>query len=334
MSALSALTRGGYVGRDDGEALHNAYAFLRTLEHRIQLHQLRRTHAVPEDDAALRRLGRSLGFVKHPVVELDKQWLHHRREVRRLHEKLFYRPLLNSVARISGDEARLSAEAAGQRLAALGYQDPAAALRHLEAMTSGVSRRAAIQRTLLPVMLGWFADAPDPDAGLFGFRRISESLGDSPWYLRLLRDEGEVAERLARLLATSRYATDLLQREPQGVRLLGEELTPLTAEALTTEMRSSASRQDDPRPRFAPSVRYAAGSCSGSPPGTCSGTPTSPTSARHCRASPTPPWRPPSRWRNGRWLPPSPSRNPRPGWRLSPWDATAASSSPTAATRT
>ena len=246
LSALSALTRGGYVGRDDGEALHNAYAFLRTLEHRIQLHQLRRTHAVPEDDAALRRLGRSLGFVKHPVVELDKQWLHHRREVRRLHEKLFYRPLLNSVARISGDEARLSAEAAGQRLAALGYQDPAAALRHLEAMTSGVSRRAAIQRTLLPVMLGWFADAPDPDAGLFGFRRISESLGDSPWYLRLLRDEGEVAERLARLLATSRYATDLLQREPQGVRLLGEDLTPLTAEALTTEMRSSASRQDDP----------------------------------------------------------------------------------------
>ncbi len=245
LSALAELTRGGYVGREDGEALHNAYAFLRTLEHRIQLHQLRRTHVVPEDDVALRRLGRSLGFTKYPVEELDKEWLHHRREVRRLHEKLFYRPLLDAVALIPGNEARLSPAAAGQRLAALGYQDPVAALRHLEAMTSGVSRSASIQRTLLPVLLGWFADAPDPDAGLFGFRKISESLGDSHWYLRQLRDEGLVAERLARVLATSRYATDLLQREPQGVRLLGADLAPLSAEALVTEMRATAERITD-----------------------------------------------------------------------------------------
>jgi len=129
-------------------------------------------------------------------------------------------------------------------MAALGYVDPKGALRHLEALTSGVSRTAQIQRTLLPVMLEWFADAPDPDAGLFGFRRISDSLGDTPWYLSTLRDEGQVAERLARLLATSRYATDLLEREPQGVRMLGGDLTPLTAEALTGEMVATAGRQE------------------------------------------------------------------------------------------
>jgi glutamate-ammonia-ligase adenylyltransferase len=92
LSALAALTDGGYVGREDGEALHDAYAFLRTLEHRIQLHGLRRTHVVPDDEAALRRLGRSMNFLKDPVGLLDKTWQHHRREVRRLHEKLFYRP--------------------------------------------------------------------------------------------------------------------------------------------------------------------------------------------------------------------------------------------------
>lgn len=245
LSALADLTRGGYIGRDDGEAMHDAYAFLRRLEHRIQLYQLRRTHVVPEDDAALRRLGRSLGHLKDPAAELDKEWRHHRREVRRLHEKLFYRPLLSAVARIPGEEARLTPDAARQRLSALGYQDPAAALRHLEALTSGVRRSASIQRTLLPPMLEWFADAPDPDAGLFGFRRISEALGSTHWYLRLLRDEGEVAERMARLLATSRYATDLLEREPQGVRLLGGDLVPLGAEALTSEMLASAGRQTD-----------------------------------------------------------------------------------------
>jgi glutamate-ammonia-ligase adenylyltransferase len=246
LSALAELTRGGYVGRGDGEALRDAYAFLRTLEHRIQLYRLRRTHVVPDDEEALRRLGRSMGYLKDPVGRLEETWQHHRREVRRLHEKLFYRPLLTAVARIPGDEVRLSPEAATKRLAALGYLDPEAALRHLEALTSGVTRAAQIQRTLLPVLLEWFADAPDPDAGLFGFRRISESLGSTPWYLSTLRDEGEVAQRLARLLATSRYATDLLEREPQGVRMLGGDLQPLSAEALTEEMLASAGRHAEP----------------------------------------------------------------------------------------
>ncbi len=242
LSALARLTDGGYVGREDGEKLHEAYSFLRTLEHRVQLHELRRTHVMPDDEPSLRRLGRSLGMMSEPVAQLDRQWRHHRREVRRLHEKLFYRPLLGAVARLAGSEARLSLEAAEARLAALGYADPKAALRHLEVLTSGVSRTSDIQRTLLPVLLEWFADAPDPDAGLFGFRRISESLGRSPWYLTMLRDEGEVAQRLAHLLGTSRYATDLLEREPQGVKMLGESLEPLSAEAALAEMQALVER--------------------------------------------------------------------------------------------
>ena len=139
---------------------------------------------------------------------------------------------------------RLSLEAAEARLSALGYADPRAALRHLEALTSGVSRTSDIQRTLLPVLLEWFADSPDPDAGLFGFRRISESLGRSPWYLTMLRDEGEVAQRLAVVLGTSRYATDLLEREPQGVKMLGESLVPLSAEAALAEMQALTERAE------------------------------------------------------------------------------------------
>jgi glutamate-ammonia-ligase adenylyltransferase len=246
LSALAKLTEGGYVGRDDGERLHEAYAFLRTLEHRIQLHQLRRTHVLPDDDASLRRLGRSIGLFSEPAVQLDKQWRYHRREVRRLHEKLFYRPLLGAVAKLAGPEARLSLEAAEARLAALGYADPKAALRHLEALTSGVSRTSDIQRTLLPVLLEWFADSPDPDAGLFGFRRLSESLGRTPWYLAMLRDEGEVAQRLAYILGTSRYATDLLEREPRGVKMLGESLVPLSAEAALVEMQALTERAESP----------------------------------------------------------------------------------------
>jgi glutamate-ammonia-ligase adenylyltransferase len=246
--ALEALSTWGYVGREDGATLGAAYRFLRSLEHRIQLLELRRSHVVPDDEAALRRIGRSLGFRSDPVAELTAEWRRHAREVRRIHEKLFYRPLLQAVARLDPGDARLTAEAAGERLAALGYADPAGALRHLEALTAGVSRRAAIQRTLLPVLLGWFADGPDPDAALLGFRRMSDDLGSTPWYLRLLRDESLAAERMATILSTSRFATDLLLRSPDAVALLADdrELLPRSQAALVTEAHSAVARHEDP----------------------------------------------------------------------------------------
>src|SRR5699024_10713566 len=138
-----------------------------------------------------------------------------------LHQKLFYRPLLETVAALPSEGLRLTSDAASQRLAALGYADPKGALAHLQALTAGVTRRAAIQRSLLPAMLEWFAYAPDPDAGLLAFRKVSESLGSTHWYLRKLRDEDEGAEQLAHLLASSSYVTGLILRAPDSVAILG-----------------------------------------------------------------------------------------------------------------
>ncbi|MFF8446161.1 bifunctional [glutamine synthetase] adenylyltransferase/[glutamine synthetase]-adenylyl-L-tyrosine phosphorylase [Streptomyces leeuwenhoekii] len=248
LDALKALAEGGYVGRADAARLDEAYRFLRAMEHRIQLHRLRRTHLVPEDEADLRRLGRSLGLRTDPVATLLREWKRHAAAVRRLHEKLFYRPLLDAVAQLAPGEARLSPEAARERLVALGYADPAAALRHLEALASGVSRKAAIQRTLLPVLLGWFADSADPDAGLLNFRKVSDALGKTPWYLRLLRDEGAAAENLARVLSAGRLAPDLLMRAPEAVALLGDGdgggLAPRGRAPLEQEILAAVRRAD------------------------------------------------------------------------------------------
>ncbi|MEU9464174.1 bifunctional [glutamine synthetase] adenylyltransferase/[glutamine synthetase]-adenylyl-L-tyrosine phosphorylase [Streptomyces sp. NPDC058322] len=247
LEALRALAEGGYVGRVDAAQLDDAYRFLRAMEHRIQLYRLRRTHLVPEDASDLRRIGRSLGMRTDPITELNQAWKRHASVVRRLHEKLFYRPLLDAVAQLAPGETRLSAKAAAHRLEALGYADPAAALRHLEALSSGVSRKAAIQRTLLPVLLGWFADSADPDAGLLGFRKVSDALGKTPWYLRLLRDEGAAAENLARVLSAGRLAPDLLLRAPEAVALLGDPqgLRPRTRENLEQEVLAAVGRADN-----------------------------------------------------------------------------------------
>ncbi|MFI0899396.1 bifunctional [glutamine synthetase] adenylyltransferase/[glutamine synthetase]-adenylyl-L-tyrosine phosphorylase [Streptomyces sp. NPDC020983] len=253
LTALAQLAEGGYVGRADAASLDSAYRFLRLMEHRIQLYRMRRTHLVPDDEAGLRRLGRGLGYRSEPVASLNREWKRHAVEVRRLHEKLFYRPLLESVAQLGTDDTRLSTDAARQRLQALGYDDPAAAMRHLEALASGVSRASSIQRTLLPVLLSWFADSADPDAGLLGFRKVSDALGKTPWYLRLLRDEGATAQRLARVLSSGRLAPDLLMRAPEAVAMLGsaEGLAPRDGTALEQEVLAAVGRAEGPEQAIA-----------------------------------------------------------------------------------
>jgi len=256
LDALAALGAGGYVGRDDAANLAASYRFLRLLEHRLQLSRLRRTHLLPAetDTADLRWLARSAKLRpdgKHDAVGvLLAEWRSNTRRVRRLHEKLFYRPLLASVSQIPSEDLRLSEKSAARRLAALGWASPEGALAHLRALTGGVSRASAIQRTLLPVLLEYLADTADPDRGLLAYRRVSEALART-WYLGLLRDEGAVAQRLMYLLGTSALVPDLLVRAPEVLRLLADtseraELVTRDPVEVAASLRATVDRHADP----------------------------------------------------------------------------------------
>ncbi|RLK54240.1 bifunctional [glutamine synthetase] adenylyltransferase/[glutamine synthetase]-adenylyl-L-tyrosine phosphorylase [Actinokineospora cianjurensis] len=228
VDALAALGAGGYVGRTDAAELADSYRFLRTLEHRLQLQRLRRTHLFPADSETddLRWLARASGIGpergRNAAQVLLADFRRHTNRIRRLHEKLFYRPLLDAVARVPTEQLRLTTNQAHARLAALGYSSPQGALQHIKALTEGVSRRAAIQGAILPVLLDLLGSTPDPDGGLLAYRKVSEALSSTPWYLRVLRDEGAVAERLATLLGTSKLVPDLVVRAPEVLRLLAE----------------------------------------------------------------------------------------------------------------
>jgi glutamate-ammonia-ligase adenylyltransferase len=250
LGALRALAAAGYVGRSDAAQLSVCYRYLRVLEHRIQLYRLRRTHLLPTAEADLRRLARSVGMRAEGVDGLMTRLRQTRRDVRNLHEALFYRPLLPAAARLSTQDVALAPEAARARLKAMGYRDAEGALRHIAALTEGISRRAAIQRQLLPVMLGWFADGPDPDAGLLAFRKLSDELSSSHWYLKMLRDTGAAGRRLAQVLSTSRYVADALARAPEAVSWLGDGalLVARSPEEVSAEGDALLARRDEPGP--------------------------------------------------------------------------------------
>jgi glutamate-ammonia-ligase adenylyltransferase len=245
LSALVALAEHGYIGRVEAAEFSRDYRFLRLLEHRLQLSRLRRTHLMPTDPEALRVLARASGVAAN-ADDLVEQWQRTKHAVRSLHERLFYRPLLSAVAALDDDGLALSSEQAEARLAAIGFRDPRGALKHIAALTGGVSRRATIQRNLLPVLLQWFADGADPDFGLLAFRRLSDDLGEAYWFLRMLRDSTAAAQRLTQVLSGSRFVGAIFERIPEAAAWLenDEELHPRPYSVLLDESTATVARHE------------------------------------------------------------------------------------------
>ncbi|KGA15152.1 glutamine-synthetase [freshwater metagenome] len=246
LGALEALSNGSYIGRDDAERFSAHYRFLRLLEHRIQLSAMRRTHLMPTDERARRSIARAVS-VELTAEQLISRWEKVKLEVRDLHQQLFYRPLLSAVSGLSQEDLELTSAQAQDRLAAIGFGDTKGALAHISALTTGLSRRAAIQRQLLPVLLQWFAEGTDPDAALLAFRRLSEDLGDSHWYLRMLRDSSGAAKRMTQVFSTSRLATSLFEKMPEAAAWFDreDELEPDTLDSLNAQFEAIVSRHED-----------------------------------------------------------------------------------------
>jgi glutamate-ammonia-ligase adenylyltransferase len=258
LDALLALAELGYIGRVEATEFARDYRFLRLLEHRIQLSRMRRTHLMPREEGQLRVLARASGLATTADGVIEA-WQKVKLEVRTLHERLFYRPLLSAVAALPDDGYSLTSEQAEARLLGVGFRDPRGALHHIAALTSGVSRRAQIQRNLLPVMLQWFSEGADPDAGLLAFRRLSDDLGEAYWFLRMLRDSSGAAQRLTAVLAGSRFVGVLLERIPESVVWLETdgELTPRPAGLLLEETAATVARHWDDQDAAAAALRTA-----------------------------------------------------------------------------
>jgi glutamate-ammonia-ligase adenylyltransferase len=74
---------------------------------------------------------------------------------------------------------------------------------------------------LLPLLLGWLSESPDPDLGLLGLRTLATGPQRSTELEVAFRESPEVARRLCRLLGTSRLLADGLAHNPDLIGELG-----------------------------------------------------------------------------------------------------------------
>jgi glutamate-ammonia-ligase adenylyltransferase len=226
LQVLDALVDGGYVARDDGAALGEAYLWLRTVEHRLQIWQERQVHVLPGGDAELDRVARVMGFDADAEMSAGERFLTAHNKVlggvRSRFEKLFYRPMIEALSeagRWTGDGARLSREAISDRLRLLNFRDAGRAARTLEGLLTGTSRRAKLYRLLTPVFLRFLAATPAPDAGLLHFLRLGEGRLEG---LGTLRDNPPGLALLARVLGSGRYLGEALVHLPDEVPYIAE----------------------------------------------------------------------------------------------------------------
>jgi [glutamine synthetase] adenylyltransferase / [glutamine synthetase]-adenylyl-L-tyrosine phosphorylase len=231
LDALEQLAGGGYITITDAQQLDAAYVWLRTVEHRLQLVDEHQTHTMPADTGARTRLARVLGFRDRPsrsaLAQLDADHRRNQAIVRAIHEKLFFAPLLDTLAGVGA----LSMAAAQERLSAFGFRDIEQTRAALAELTAGLTRRSRVMQQLLPAILGWLSTAPDPDLGLLALRRLTEGYNRSSTLARRFRDSPIAAERACRILGASPILGGALYRNPDFVDTLADDA------ALESEVR-------------------------------------------------------------------------------------------------
>jgi len=266
LPCLAELADAGYVAAEDAGALAIAYRFLRTVEHRLQLVEEAQVHTVPADRASRDRLARVLGFrgrpMETPCERFDTVLARHQATGRAIHERLFFRPLLEAFAgstapkAVPGHDYRAASEhglesgAVAERLAAFGFADADRTRQALSELTRGLTRSSRLMQQLLPLLLDWLSESPDPDQGLVGLRTLAGTPHRRDLLVTAFRESPEVARRLCLLLGTSRRLGEIIARHPDFVELLDDRaaLAALDPDALVRNAMIAADRGPLGRP--------------------------------------------------------------------------------------
>src|SRR5436305_6547 len=148
---------------------------------------------------------------------------------RAIHERLYFRPLLEAFTGGTGPAANLPPEAVEARLAAFGFTDAERTRQAMQELTRGLTRSSRLMQQLLPLLLGWLSEAPDPDLGLLGLRTLATGRHRSAQLVGTFRESPQTARRLCLLVGTSRLLVNALEHHPDLIPALGDDRRLLRA---------------------------------------------------------------------------------------------------------
>jgi [glutamine synthetase] adenylyltransferase / [glutamine synthetase]-adenylyl-L-tyrosine phosphorylase len=270
LQALQKLRRARLISDEDADALSEAYRFLRTVEHRIQVVQERQTHNLPVKPDEYEALARRCGFLRRDGAERFTSRLEgHRARVSEIYGNLFLLSEQKLKEEVGPEvyhflEPKADADLVKDLLAERGFRDVDAAYRNLLVLRDGPPRGRLTERgrrtleKIAPLLLQQIFDSSDPEMALANMERFLASIGARSSYYSLLAENREVLKLLVSMFGMSEFLSKIFIAHPElldgmvshayssfrkGKESLETELAELLAKALLFEDRLDVLRR-------------------------------------------------------------------------------------------
>jgi len=231
LETLAALQVNALLSEADADTLANAYRFLRTIEHRIQIEGDQQRYSIPDKESEELQLARRAGYrdtvEKNALTAFREDYHNHVTQVRQIFEKITATPLqtehgLDIALLLATDESEQIEAALGP----FGFMDAREAHRLLNRLANGgdgVQFSPGIRRIffqLAPTLLTILRDSPNPDMALRYLSAFTDKVGARSSYYTMFMEKPSTLEALAGVCGTSLYLAELLIRSPELFDLL------------------------------------------------------------------------------------------------------------------
>lgn len=230
LHTLKALAELGVLPAATCERLAVSYVFLRNFEHALQYVDDAQTHRVPAETASRERVARLLGAASAAAMITEYRAV--QVLVADVFDDVFAEPVVgeDEISLTSANVQSGSDDGALiEDLRARGFADPTATAQRLRAVldlrrmqaTSGSARtglerllRRALQAAIERSREAGAAHDIGPDQHFARFAQLADVIVGRTTYIALLNQFPQAFDKVMRMLAASRWATDYLVRHP------------------------------------------------------------------------------------------------------------------------
>jgi glutamate-ammonia-ligase adenylyltransferase len=224
--ALDLLAEAKLISNEDCQQLRDAYRFLRTAEHRIQVVQERQTHSLPAKEDEMTALARRCGFLRDNGLQRFKETLElHRQRVASIYGSLFHsrdeqlqqeHPEILYLLDFKAEPDLVKDILAERRI-----ENVDRAFDNLNILRGGAAKGNITERSrrtlaqIAPPFLQALLDSPDPDMALDNAERFLMVISGRTVCYALLAENRDTVKLLATLFGTSAFLSKILINHPE-----------------------------------------------------------------------------------------------------------------------
>jgi glutamate-ammonia-ligase adenylyltransferase len=227
LAALQTLRMSRIIREADCIALSEAYRFLRTVEHRIQVVQERQTHALPRKEDEMRALARRCGYLRRDGMQRFTEALEaHRKTVSAIYGDLFLSRDQRLKAEVSPEvyfffDRNADPDLIKDMLAERRFEHVEAAYQNLLVLRDGPAKLNLTDRAMrtlekiAPLFLQEVFAAPDPDLALTNLERFLSSTRTRSSFYALLAENRDILKLLTSMFGVSEFLSKIFIGHPE-----------------------------------------------------------------------------------------------------------------------